>query len=572
MLRLERGQPSDFIWSFWIGLGTILELLQVWHLRWPVNGWGFSIILCAGLALCTPALPPLCACAARLPRWQRRTFLAGLFVAALWLADRGAGPDAFYDAGLYHIAAVKWASQYAIVPGLANLHLRFGFTSSITLLAAMMNQGLWAGNGNHLLNGFFLVSLAAMALRGALGVIADGARHRPDHWLMAFAALTVVEWGLDIQVSSYSTDIAAMAFSIVAAACFLQSRTATQEPRRQLFEVFACCTLCAMAISSKASAIPYAGALAAGGLYAIFAARESALRRAGRAALAGAPLVFIVGVWLVRQTILTGYPLFPATILPTTVDWRVASSDAVTTQHLLLDYARTGAKLDTTHDYSWVSQWVRVRVLRNWNIWKGLIPFSLGSMLLVAAMVLRRSLGRLDARWGGMNWVLLCAALGMVMWFRTAPDPRYASQLFYVWFAAGASLVAVRLNRADAAPWRRLLPVGFSGMIALGPIISGVCAVGSIHQIMDIVCVWPDPVTGGFASAPTQPHLREEIIPPGVVLYIAPEGSNQVWDAPLPNAPHPDPGLRLRHPPDLQGGFRLPQQPPGASGAIGTRL
>lgn len=570
MFRLEQTRHSDLVWSFWIGLGTILGLLQVWHLHWPINSCAFWIILLAGLTLCLRVPAPLCASAARIPRWQRGTFLIGLFVAAFWLADRGAGPDAFYDAGLYQIAAVKWASQYAIVPGLANLHLRFGFTSSITLLAATMNRGPWAGNGSHLLNGFFLLSLTAMVLRGALGVLADGAQRRPDQWLLMFAAVAVVEWGLDIQASSYSTDIAPMVLCIVAAACFLQSRAAVDEPNRQLFQVFACCTLCAMAISTKASAIPFAAPLAVGSLLPIFAAGSSVLHRAARTAAATAPLFFIVGVWLLRQIILTGYPLFPSTLLPVSVDWRIARPDLVTTQQVMLDYARIGKKLDTSHDHSWVSRWIQIRVFRVWNIWKGLIPFCLGSTLLVVAAFLWRRRGRVDAPWGAMAWVLFCTALAMVMWFHSAPDPRYVSQLFYLWFAAGASLVAVRLGTENA--WRRVLPVALSAAVALGPVASQLWAIGSMRQIMDVVWVPPDPVTGGFAPAPTQPRLRKEIIPPGVVLYVPPEGSNQVWDAPLPNSPHLDAALRLRHPPDLQGGFRLPPQPPGAPGVLDTRL
>jgi len=48
MFRLEQTRHSDLVWSFWIGLGTILGLLQVWHLHWPINSCAFWIILLAG--------------------------------------------------------------------------------------------------------------------------------------------------------------------------------------------------------------------------------------------------------------------------------------------------------------------------------------------------------------------------------------------------------------------------------------------------------------------------------------------------------------------------------------------
>ncbi len=486
-----------------------------------------------------------------------------LLLCAIWIADRAAGPDAFYDAGLYHLAAMKWASQYAIVPGLANLSMRLGFTSSVHLLAAMMNQGVWAGDGNHLLNGFFLVSLAAMVLRGAFGVVRGGARHRPDHWLMAFAALAVVEWAMDLQASSYSADIASMALAVVSAAAFLQSRTPGEDPSRQLFQVLACCTLCGAAISAKISSVSFATPLAVAALFPIVISRQPATTRLLRGAVAIALSVFIAIGWIVSQIILTGYPLYPSPMLATSVDWRVNKRDVVKVEHAFVNYCRAGTLADTTKDYSWVRRWIDIRVLHSWNVWKGLIPFSLGTVLLVATLLWQRWGVRSEAEWGPLHWVMLSAGIGIVTWFKTAPDPRYASHLFFIWFAAGASLFASTVLRPDGRAWRRLIPVLLSGAIALGPVIHQSWPVTSLEEVCEICWVSPDS-NGGFHTGPVQPNLRQEIIFGGVVLYIAPKGSNQVWDAPLPNAPYLNPGVRLRKPPNLQGGFRIPPPRPGS--------
>ena len=42
-----------------------------------------------------------------------------------------------YDSGLYHIQSIKWIEEYAAVPGLANLHGRFGFNSNLFTLFAL---------------------------------------------------------------------------------------------------------------------------------------------------------------------------------------------------------------------------------------------------------------------------------------------------------------------------------------------------------------------------------------------------------------------------------------------------
>src|SRR6185503_10426523 len=41
-----------------------------------------------------------------------------------------AGPTQMDDTDSYHIQMVKWIQEYGTVPGIANLHERFGFNSS----------------------------------------------------------------------------------------------------------------------------------------------------------------------------------------------------------------------------------------------------------------------------------------------------------------------------------------------------------------------------------------------------------------------------------------------------------
>lgn len=51
------------------------------------------------------------------------------------------------DAGLYRVGSIRYAEEYGILPGLANLHARFGFNSSLWPLAALCGAGPWGGQG-----------------------------------------------------------------------------------------------------------------------------------------------------------------------------------------------------------------------------------------------------------------------------------------------------------------------------------------------------------------------------------------------------------------------------------------
>ncbi|MCH1911233.1 hypothetical protein L9Z41_00995 [Leptospira noguchii] len=46
-------------------------------------------------------------------------------------------PPFAYDSGLYHIQSIKWIQEYSVVPGLANLHGRFGFNPNIFTIFAL---------------------------------------------------------------------------------------------------------------------------------------------------------------------------------------------------------------------------------------------------------------------------------------------------------------------------------------------------------------------------------------------------------------------------------------------------
>ena len=45
-----------------------------------------------------------------------------------------------YDTGLYHAQAIRWIEEYGVVPGLANLHSRFGYNSASFALSAFFSE------------------------------------------------------------------------------------------------------------------------------------------------------------------------------------------------------------------------------------------------------------------------------------------------------------------------------------------------------------------------------------------------------------------------------------------------
>ncbi len=111
-----------------------------------------------------------------------------------------------YDTGLYHAQAIRWIEEYAVVPGLGNLHMRLAYNSAFMCLQALFSLEWLVGQSLHTLNGFFCLAALSyvcftLRIRGK-----DGCR--VSDLLKCVMLVFVVQKRYDI--SSPGTDIEAM--------------------------------------------------------------------------------------------------------------------------------------------------------------------------------------------------------------------------------------------------------------------------------------------------------------------------------------------------------------------------
>ena len=63
-----------------------------------------------------------------------------LAAAVVYLAVAALGPVTNYDSGLYHLGAIRYAADFATIPGLANLYFPFGYGNAEFPLACPARQ------------------------------------------------------------------------------------------------------------------------------------------------------------------------------------------------------------------------------------------------------------------------------------------------------------------------------------------------------------------------------------------------------------------------------------------------
>src|SRR5581483_7784772 len=424
-----------------IGLAALLAYLQLWSLASGVSAFawlGVGAAAAAGAVLAVRARPPSQRSLRDKPPLSRRFLHRALgrglrassetvvsvsagAVAVVWLRNRALGQAQDYDLGLYHASLIRYARDYGTVTGLGNLQSRLGGSDSHLLLVAFLEHGPWAGAAPHLVGGL-LVSLLGVEIASRARSGRRGSFARRLALLLVPAAVTVVGVGTAYRLASPNLDLAAFVLVSVGALYLAECVEDGARPGPALASLSA---FTAAAVTRPEYFLP---ALLAAIVLALGLRRPRAV-----VAVCALPAVLAAG-WLARQTLLSGYPFFPATLVRLPVGWRVPLANVQAQNRWTDSWARwPGQTPDVvTASWHWVSVWGHRRV-RDFDV---MAPAALLAALVPSLLV--RCSGR-RTRVKPLLAVLVPSLAVLAGWFAVAPDPRFA--LAPLWLVP-AALVA----------------------------------------------------------------------------------------------------------------------------------
>ena len=327
-------------------------------------------------------------------------------IAALYVLYISSQQSLSYDEGLYYAQFIKWMQHYKVVPGLANLHERFGFNSHWHVLSAVFNFSWISGIADNHINGVvYLLTLVYLLPR------------RQDA-----SFLTLLKAGMLVMMSMpqfcvYNTTAPAADMVIYYISCLLivvwlehsvngQSQLSGDN---SVFLLLAPVFL----ITVKVSSIPVL-IITAVLLWQVLRTKNyvQLIMLCGIAAIILLP-------WIARNVILTGYILFPIA-LPDVfhLDWAV-STDVIraTTKDIhifafyrVVDASRFASESFLQHYISWFKESVRIYD-------KLLILAAFAALPLI--FFRRKNLP------SGTLPLFAFLLLGLVYWIFQAPDPRF---------------------------------------------------------------------------------------------------------------------------------------------------
>ncbi|MFZ5624466.1 MAG: LIC_10190 family membrane protein [Gemmatimonadota bacterium] len=250
----------DVFIAFWVGLAAVMLFLLCWSFVFPVGGTALAIVLVAGLAGLARCASTLRLIPDREP-WCRSPLLLTLAaLSALWLANLCRGPMMNTDTGLYHLQGILWAESLPTVPGLANLFGPLGFNNASFLYDAMLDTGPWENRAQHVANGLLLQVLLWQGLVGLVRIMPSTGRERMVAVFDAPLIVPAADMALTDWVSSFVTDLPAIAVTLVAASQAL-SLLLTEEgddPREIAWRLVTVAVLLSIAVTFKLSTAIFA--------------------------------------------------------------------------------------------------------------------------------------------------------------------------------------------------------------------------------------------------------------------------------------------------------------------------
>lgn len=529
-----------------VGLSGSILFFEVWNFLFPVNRASGAVL--GGLTLALAIIFRRTLMRVTLNWLQKRSISAMVLLLALLLTvslfGLYPGDHENYDTGLYYLNSIRWAREYPVVPGLANLHGRLGFNQSlfpfIASLSSLPHFGL--ARACQVVNPLF-VFISGWAILDRFRVNLATAKAKRVRLYVILLVCPLAFFASNTLISAPTPDIAAAALALPGALVFfnclelISERNRVESANWTLLLAVCCCTIAKLKLSYALFGI-LAVSGACVGLFSIQLSEFfwTWIR------IAVVAIVLIVP-WLARGIILSGCPFYPSTFLRFRTDWAVPQKAAEWDRDWIYSWARLPEKepADVLKNKDWFGPWMQ----RN-----GQDPKNIFLLLFLAAGLGLAPLSLLAPMKPGRRLVTLLliaqTLLAAIFWFKVAPEPRFAYATLLLLGVNGFYAACFALSQASTIR---------------SSIFTFLITAVSVSQILRNE--WPLIYHAEKKFPQGFPKAEIEYQTTNYGLRVGLPTDEQSWDSGLVVTPYFNPNLMLRGR-ELREGFRVrgPWSPP----------
>jgi hypothetical protein len=411
--KIFRIQVKDFIISVFLGLFLVTLLAGYWAVFGRIHLEFHSFLLLLNLIICLSWKSEIGnsyrTFFEQIRGLSRAARLFLIFYAVLVLAI-SAAPSSFTDNETYYIQTIKWLNEYGFVKGLANLHIFFGQTSGWHILQSAFNFS-FLELGLNRLNGFCV-------LMGAI----YGVLKMDTFKLGGFLPLVIVFLFPYIAVPSPDVAVCIISFIVF---CYFLEHFDDGDP--EAFNVIL--ILSVFIVLIKTTTLPIL-------LLPLLLLIRNFNRIIPKIATGGLFAMAALLLFLAKNAILTGLPLFPTSLLKTSANLDFAIPTPI--YNLLFNDARLYDFVMPKAEYYNSGM---LEVFIRWFFAPGKNAFHCLIILLVLAVpyFIRRFSNK------NSYWILyLVMVLQLAFLFATSPQYRF--MLHFIFFF-GAFIVCCLIRQ-----------------------------------------------------------------------------------------------------------------------------
>ncbi len=361
-----------------------------------------------------------------------------------------------FDTALYHAQAIRWIETYPVIPGLGNLHKRFAYNSSWFVTNAVFSFSYLKLQSFHVLNGFILF-LGSLYFFSLIGRIFNGEKRAVN--LMALSILPVILY-LSVNFSSSpGTDIPA---AVIIYTMFLYM-TDLLGARKGIkagisIEFILIFFISFFLVTIKLSALPIL-------ILSLYIIAAAVYKRDVRSFLLLAGLSFFTLLpWLIRNVIISGYLVYPFSALDIFhVDWKIPPGILSGDIQGIREWSfPVGDRSLLTY----IPEWLKFINLQYKTVIFPLLALFLCSLVYYIYYLMShfKEIGKIWKRVKPYLVIYITGYSGLVFLFVTAPDVRYGSAFFVMFFLIHIiPALMILLSKLNSGTFSVIIKITLSG-------------------------------------------------------------------------------------------------------------
>jgi len=536
--RAIKGSNDVFFMNqFWIGWGVLLVVSQIFNLFIAVNwviSYSFIFLAIWGLS----RIQYKCLCRDFFIKNWIYFVLCSLFL--IWLSNRALSPNLNEDSGLYHLGVVNWIREFAVVPGVGNLHARLAFNNSSLFFPAVIDSLGFNIPSLRFSNSVLIFALFCdylFLVKKYKNDTSPRAGFIVSYSLITFSLIFYLSFaaiGLD-------TDVPVMILGLVLIRKFVIYLTYPEKDFRLLSFIF----LCSIGFTLKLSFGVFCF------LMALIVLITSIMR--GELEFCSKKLIWVllipivvIGPFIARGYIMSGYPFFPSTFGSISVDWKIPEEEAELHTYAIRSFARDSSyeyikNAEDMEKWEWFIPWLTNHFKEVKEIWIITMPLNFSFFAIVFGWACnRKSLFNLR------RLLLYIPFVAVFIFWLIAPSPRFAGSLFwYFCIISSIPMIEVVTDR-----YSNLLRRAFIYIV----LVVTVCLVGGYFIKPESVWTKSSEYMKHFPLPKTPYNIH--FLSNSIGLYTPKSSDCLSWDLPLPSGPALPVYLELRDVTNLGYGFR----------------